>query len=288
MANTIDADLILDTISEKALEVAMPVLAPLGAFSEEFGLNEMAPSSDVLVEVVEAGSPTLVNTTDWDKGDTNIGKRKVEVNQYSQPFQITPAEMNQGIKLQKLAKTNMQTLIKKIMDVVTTPMTIANFGAGYEVDAGNFGSAQLKEIWGSKEDVNERNIILNSALYSNFLPTNLDSFDPTKAVTGMHGFDGFYHNARWNGAEADVVGFFGDSTAIAVASGLPVNEQAPDGEYVIREVIPLHEALGISCLFTMWYSGGNKRKWHGSFDLMFGAAAGMASAGKLLVNSVAD
>jgi len=183
MGNTIDINLVTDTVATEVLTTLTEVLAPLSSFSTDFGIDQLKPGVDVQVPVVEDGDDTRINTTDWEQGDTVIGSRKVEMKQLTKSAQL---------------------LGNSIMDMATAPMTIANFGAGITVDPSTFGATDLQNIWGSSEKMMDRNIILSGDLYSKFLPTNLDSFDPTKSRTGLFGFGEFNHNGRWDGAGPNV------------------------------------------------------------------------------------
>jgi hypothetical protein len=283
MANTFDADLVIDTLAASAITILQARLAPLNAFTTAFSPNALIPRSTVRVPMSTVASTVATNPTNFETQTATLSEAIVEVNQYSAQFGLTAVEINQGFTLDKLAKIHLHALANKIMDITLAPVTVANYGTASVVEsAANFDSSDLRTLWGDLENGSMRNIVLDGAYYAKFLPTTLESFDPTKTRVGLYGFDGFYHNSRWDGAGTNVVGFAASPEALAVVAGLPHASLTPEGEVITENVVI--PDLGITVQISTHFSR-TTRSWHSSYDLMFGAAKADTTALKIVTSS---
>jgi len=284
MANTFDSALVVDVLRDQAITTLQSRLAPLNSFSQDFSADQLAPRKTVQVPIATAGSTTLTNPADFESGDSTLGNVEVAVNQYSQPFHLTNDQINSGHRIENIAKINARALANKVIDVALAPVTTANFGSAVvDVDAASdVGASELKTLWAALKDGDTRNVVLDGAIYAQFLPSNLDGFtlDTNGRTSGIHGFDGFYYNNRWSGAGATINGFACTPQAIAVASGVPTASPA-DADMVEQENIAIDD-LGLTVQANMWISRSSRALWC-SYDVMFGAAEGDTSALKLLV-----
>ena len=283
MPNSFDPSLITDVLRDTAITVLQSRLAPLNAFSTDFSADEIAPRKTVQVPIATSGSTTLVNPSSFESGDSALDNVAVTVNQYAQPFHVTNNELQQGHRLERLAKINLHQLANRIIDVALAPVTEANFGAA-AVDvnsADQFSPAELKTLWASLKDGDVRNVVLDGSLYAQFLPTNLESFNVAAngRNAGMYGFDGFFYNNRFNGAGVSILGFACSPQAIAVASGLPASSPV-DAAMLAQDVITIPD-LGLSVQYNLWTSSATRSLW-ASYDVMFGAAKGDGSALKIV------
>lgn len=284
MANTFDSALVVDVLRDTAITVLQSRLAPLNAFSQDFSADSIAPRRTVQVPIATAGSTTQTNASNFESGDSTLDNVAVTVDQYTNSFALTNTEINQGFRIENIAKINLHQLANKIIDVAFAPVTTANFGAAV-VDvntAADFGVAQLKLLWGALKDGDVRNVILDGDIYAQFLPSNLEAFQIASGGknVGMYGFDLFTFNNRWNGAGATIKGFACSPQAIAVASGLPQNSPA-SSDMISQENIVIPD-LGLTVQMNMWTSRATRALW-ASYDVMFGAAKGDGSALKLAV-----
>lgn len=281
MANTLAAALVPDVIREEVITTGMQKLAMLNAYSTDFGSDEMAPRKTVQVGKATAGSTTLTNATNFEAGDSTLGAIAVTVDQYSQPFHLTNSELQSGHKLQKLVRANVSAFMKSLVDVALTPVTVANFGAkAFTGAASTFDSTDLITLWGAAKDFDVKNIVLDGDYFAQFLPTNKESF---AWENGAYGYDGFYLNNRWDGADASITGFVCDTDAIAVASGLPMTTPAVGAAMYGQEVIEL-PGLGLQVQMNHWVSVATRAEWI-SLDVMFGAAAGDTAKLKLIASA---
>jgi len=283
MANTFDAALVTDSLRDAAITTLQSRLAPLSAFTQDFSADPLKPRSTVQVAIATAGSTTQTNASNFESGDSTLDNVAVAVSQYSNSFHLTNDQLNSGHRLDKIAKINLHKLANKIIDVALTPVTTANFGAAtIDVDtAADVTAASLKTLWAALKDGDVRNVIVDGSIYAQFLPANLEAFQLAAGGknVGMYGFDLFTYNNRWDGADATVKGFACSPQAIAVASGLPVDSPASSDMIAVENIeIP---DLGLTVQMNMWVSRATRALW-ASYDVMFGAAMGDATALKII------
>jgi hypothetical protein len=284
MANTFDSALVTDVLRDTAITVLQSRLAPLNAFSQDFSADSIAPRRTVQVPIATAGGTTQTNASNFESGDSTLDNVAVTVNQYTNSFALTNTEINQGFRIENIAKINLHQLANKIIDIAFAPITTTNYGAAV-VDvntAADFGVAQLRSLWGALKDGDVRNVILDGDIYAQFLPSNLEAFQVASGGknVGMYGFDLFTFNNRWSGAGATIKGFACSPQAIAVASGLPVSSPV-DSSMISQENIVIPD-LGLTVQMNMWTSPSTRALW-ASYDVMFGAAKGDGSALKLAI-----
>jgi hypothetical protein len=281
MANTLAAALVPDVIREEVITTGLVKLAALNAYTTDFGVDPLSPRKTVQVGKATAGSTTLTNPSNFESGDSTLAAIAVTVNQYSQPFHITNNELQSGHKLQKLVKANVSALMKSLVDVAMTPVTVANFGAkAFTGAASTFDIDDLKTLWGSAKDFDIKNIVLDGDYFAQFLPSNKESF---AWENGAYGYDGFYLNNRYDGADANITGFVCDNDAIAAASGVPMTSPAVGAAMTDQELIEL-PGLGLTIQMNHWVSVATRAEWI-SLDVMFGAAAGDTAKLKLIASA---
>jgi hypothetical protein len=284
MANTFDSALVTDVLRDSVITVLQSRLAPLSAFTKDFSAESVKPRATIQVPIATAGSTTQTNASDFESGNSTLDNVAVTVNQYSNSFAISNDELNQGFRLENIAKINLHQLANKLIDVALTPVTTTNFGSAVvDKDAAtDVGVADLRTLWAALKDGDVRNVILDGSIYAQFLPSNLDAFQVASGGknVGMYGFDLFTYNNRWAGAGTNVRGFACSPQAIAVASGVPVQSAVAD-DMVAQESVLIPD-LGLSVQMNMWVSRQTRSLW-ASYDVMFGAAKADGSALKLLV-----
>jgi len=283
MANTFDSALVTDVLRDTAITVLQSRLAPLNSFSKDFTAEAVKPRATIQVPIATAGSTTQTNATDFESGNSTLDNVAVTVNQYSNSFCLSNDELNQGFRLENIAKINLHQLANKIIDIALTPVTTTNFGAAV-VDkdtAADVGVAELRALWAALKDGDVRNVILDGSIYAQFLPANLEAFQVASGGknVGMYGFDFFSFNNRWTGAGTNIRGFACSPQAIAVASGVPVASAVAD-DMVGQETVVIPD-LGLAVQMNMWVSRQSRSLW-ASYDVMFGASKADGSALKIL------
>ena len=276
MANPINSALLLDVLSERAETVLPNVLAPLRAFSKDFSTDELIQGKAVQVPLASAGSTTLTNPTDFEAGDGTLGVIGVTCNHYSQPFHISAQQHNQKLRLESLALVNLNALAQKITDVITALITAANYtGTAETIASASFAAANAKSLWGKLTKSREKYLLLDPVAYAQLLPVDRNSFDI--ATQGAYGFKGVFAQNTWTGAIANCNGFACSPEAMAIAAGLPQQVPGLAQALVDQRVVQL-EALGLAVQMNVWVSTKTRALW-ASYDVMFGAAVGQATAG---------
>lgn len=270
MANTIATDLIVDALKSSAITTLQNRLAPLAAFSRDFGADNLRPRATVQVPLATGASAVQVNPASFETGDTTLSNVAVTVDQYSKSFHVSNDQAQSGIKLALLADVNLAALADKLMDVALAPLSAA--GTSYSGSAADFTSDDLQAGWADIAKSDTKSVILRGDYFAKFLPTNRESFAPG---AGAYGFDGFHLNTRWSGSTA---GIFCGPSAVAIASGVPANN---GGNLIASEVISVGN-LGLQVQLNLWTSTASRSLW-ASYDVMFGAAAGDLAAAKLVV-----
>jgi hypothetical protein len=279
MPNTFDSGLASEILSQTGITVLQNALPALRAFTMDFSDSLVFPKSTINVPVYTVGSTTLVDPTNFQAGDTTATNAQVVMSHYSQPFHITSTELNQGHRLENLAKINMHKLANAILQSTFLTLSTANYSASTQVaSAGSvFTVDKLKAMWGEIKGT-EKNIVLRDDYYANFLPSNLESFDPTKGLS-VYGFDGFYHASSFAGADGTVRGFVCAPEAMAVAAAIPIKHEKVQ-ELVDSTIVTVPD-IGISFELNQWVDTGTRAVW-ASFDIAYGSTVGDSSALKLL------
>lgn len=269
MSNTIDADLILDTLSDRVITTFGNRMAPVSAFASDFSTDELIQTKDVQVTVVTGGSTGQKNATNFESGDSTTDNVAVTVDHYSQSFHVTSKEVNQRMRLEKLADKNLQTFADDLLDVTFTPVTTTNFGAGITAVQTAIDTDDLKAGWAAVAKGSARHVILDSVAYSQFLPSSKDSLVPG---TGAYGFNGFHLNTRWDGAGTNIYGMACSPEAIAIAAGIPVQAPGVAEEMVDQRLVEIPD-LGLTVQVNLWVSKASRTLW-ASYDSMYGASYG--------------
>ncbi len=280
MANTFDAALVTDVARLKGIMVLQNKLAALGLISTDFSLDPIAPKKTIQVPKVLSGSTAQTNAANFESGDSNIDNIAVVPDQLSVSFHITNAQLQQGFRLESLFEINLQVLANKIMDVTTAPLTVANFGtAAVTAAAEDFGTDDLKTLYALAKNYNQKGLVLDGSYLAQFIPT--DKLHFALGEQGAYGFDKIAPNNRWTGADANVVGAVIDPQAIGAGSGLSIIDPALANLMMIRETIII-PGINLPVQFCVWASMATRAIW-GSYDVMYGAALGDASAAELIM-----
>lgn len=269
MPNTINSALIVDTVAELSLTSLANRLAGLSNFASDFSGDVKRPKDVVQVALSTAGSTTLTNPTAFNViGDSTLGATAVSLNHLYQPFGLSYADVQNGIRLEKILKINMDKLADSIWSAATAPITVANFGAATVTAADSAvvpGSAQLKALWAGVSKAGRKTLIVNPGIYSQLIPTATTGL-PLSA--GAYGFDGGIFYASNFPSEAKLAGFAASAEAIAMAAAAP-DLEAVGSDFLVREVVPV-EGLGLNVYYNVWIDKST-RNVIGSMELMFGA-----------------
>jgi len=278
MARSLDADLVVDRLAEAVQEVLSEALAPVRAFSTDFGVDRLAPKRVVQVEKVTAAGSANTDPTNYED-DTSTTNTDVAVTpyEYSRTFTITNPEAQAGHRLMTKAKINAQALAQGVWDTVTVlcdPATFTN--TKVTVAEASFAAAHRAALWGSLKNAMARHLILSGTAYATHLPTDKNSFQLSEQ--GAFGWAGIHHATDFsaNTAMGNNYGFACAPNAFACAAGLPVRPPGFEEDMVAAEVVTL-EGLGLSVEQTVWFSRATRALWAG-YSIMWGVAVGDATA----------
>ena len=275
MANTINSALIVDTVSEYGLTKLANRLASLSHFTTDFSADVKRPADVIQVSLSTAGSTTLTNPTDFSTiGASTLGASAVTLAHLYQPFGLSYGDIQNGIKLERLVKINMDKLADAIWAAATAPITVANFGAATVTAADSAitpGSDNLRALWAGVNKADRKALIVNPGIYSQLIPTSTTSLPLSE---GAYGFEGGVHYASLFPSEAKLAGFACSSEAVAMAAAQP-DFSATQNTFLLSESMVL-PGLGLSVFYNVW-GDPSTRNLVGSFELMFGANKGITS-----------
>ena len=285
MPNTIDSALIASTISEQAQTVLGNRLAALSLFSTDFSQDVKKAKETIQVSIATATASTQTNPTTFnDIAGTTLDKATVTLDHIYQPFGLAYSDIQNGIKLEKLVKINLNALADKIWSIVTTPITVANFGAAVVAPANaaaHFAAGDLAKLWASISKSTSKGLVLSPTLYSGIIPTATTGLTLDK---GAYGFDtGIYYANQFSG-QTRLAGFACSAEALAIGSAAPELDHMR-GEYLISDVVVL-EQLGMSIYYNV-YADTTSRALVASAEVMFGAAKAVTSGTMGLVVTAA-
>jgi hypothetical protein len=275
MPNTIDSALIASTISEQAQTVLGNRLAALNLFSSDFSSEVKKPKDTIQVPVATATSSTQTNPTSFNStGGTTLDKAPVALDHLYQPFGLDYSDIQSGIKLEKLVKINLNALADKIWAVVTTPITVANYGAAVVAPAtaaANFAAGDLAKLWAHVSKSSSKGLVLSPTLYSGIIPTATTSITLDK---GAYGFDNGVFYANQFSGQTRLAGFACSPEALAIASAAPAMDHVRD-RMLVSDVVTL-EQIGLSIYYNVW-SDPSSRAIVASAEVMFGASKAVTS-----------
>jgi len=274
MSNTFDADLVVDTISTQTQTILGNRLAYIGAYATDFTAMEMAQGKSVRVPFATDASAVQTNPTNFETGDTTLSEIVVTLAHYSKSFHITSEQLNQGFRLEQLVKVNAQAFANKLTDIAMAPITTANFGTARTITVAqaSIADANLQAAFALVAKSDPRNLILDATAYSKFLGSQTIDLG-----ANGRGFDNWYLNTRWDGADTNVYGFAGGPNSLGYAAAVPLN--AGSGDMVSQTTITI-PGIGLPVQINVWFSRASRTLW-GSMDTMFGAGKGDITAGAL-------
>jgi hypothetical protein len=284
MANSFSASTIADIILGSEMLVLQNKVIDLDRFATNFSGDAIALTrngngarSSLHVDLASGASATQTNPTNYEQGDSTLGAVSVSMNEYSQPFHITPAQAGSGRKIEKLLTVNLHALQDKLDSVVKGLMTTANYGTAILTkDPTTVTSADIKTIIQGTGKFSQRNLVADASFWAQFAVTT--DKNSLGVMDGAYGLDSLSLSTDWSGAGSNVNGFVGDVSAIAMAARLPENTSEVN-EQLDLATIELPNGLVVQV--CKWVSLVSRNTWN-SFDVVFGAGVGDATAGKLI------
>lgn len=274
MANVFDSALVASTISTVGMTVLQNRLAPLGVFTQDFSDQVKKPKDTVVVPIASETGATVTNPTNFEPGGAvTMGKSIVTLDHYAQLFAIEASELAQGHRLENMVRINMHALADKIQAVAFAPITTANFGAAVVTTTTiTPGSGHLKTLWSTISKAGRKGLVVTADIYANLIPTNGDFL---ALAPGAYGFDnGIFFASSFTGAVASLDGFSCAPEAIVVAAAQPLIPEEVAQLMSFRGSVALPN--GLTVYYNLWGSTSNRRL-NASFEVMFGASAGLTT-----------
>ncbi len=280
MSNVFDSALLPDTVSRRAETVLQNRLAPLAAFTRNFGDQLLRTNDTLQVPIASATSATSVNPATFEPGSsTTVDKATITLDHLVQFFGLSDTDIKNGRVLEQLIDINLGKIADKIFSVAITPVTTVNFGvAVVTTETITPGSGHLPTLWAAISKADMKSLIVNPTIYSGLIPTNTQQFN---LGTGAYGFDGIYFANSFTGAVASLKGFAISNRAIGIASALPAIDEIVRRKIEAQTIIAI-PGLGLSLAFNMW-SVTSSRARQCTFELMFGSKAVLTSGTAALI-----
>lgn len=283
-ANTLDSALTTAMLASGLITVLQNRLPQLRAFTRDFGTDRMKPLAVVQVPIATAGGTAQTNATSFEDTTNfvaSVDNRAVTVERITSGGHLTTAELNSGFRMEQFVLVKAHELADAIQGKVNAVITTGNFASPAAVTSAvaSFGIDELGTVWSNIAKASIKNIMLRQDAYKNFLPANMESFNPLTGNT-MPGWDGFFLNTYWTGATSGTYGFGCNPQAIATAAGLPLASPRRSAAGVSAQTVEL-PGIGLSVELQEWYATAGKVDW-ANWEVMFGAALGDATAGNLI------
>jgi len=284
-SNTYSATLVTSFLMDGAVTDLQNSWAPLKAFNLEFSADEFKPKATAVLRHVTAGGTTQTDATNFESGDSQVDPVSVTMHQYSQSFNVSNADLQNGLRMENLVKINTAKFANKVIEVATVPLTTAIFtGTPLISSAASFGFSDLATLQGQLKKSPIKNLILDGT-YLASIANSPGFFQKSGTVGGAtngwsaFGWDLIAQNTDWTGAGANVVGFACNPQAIAGILGLPVTPAIPGGIFATSTtIIPGLEA---QIMVSSWFNPAGRVMWSG-MDIMAGFKEVDTTAGFLI------
>ena len=285
MANTYAAALVVDRLAESAITVLGNKLAPLRAFSRDFGTDSLRPRATVQVQSTATTSTAAANPTNYESGDSTSTAVAVSVDELNASFHVGSQDLMQGQRLETIAAANLHSLGDLIWDKCVANFNDSTGGSNTKIAVAqaSFAAANREAAWASIAKGSEKHLILDGTAYSQNLPTDRNSFDLSQ--NGAFGFDGIHLATKWDGSggESNLYGVAAAPNGLAVAAGLPEISGAVANNLEEVGTVEIPD-LGLTVQTCLWGSTSSRATW-ASYGVMFGAAKGDVTAFTCIVSS---
>jgi hypothetical protein len=283
--NTYSSDLICQHLEASATSILTDTLAPLRAFSRQFGVDEYKPRATVQCKFVTTGATTQINASDFEQGDSIVTNVEIPVNQLTTAFHVTNDELNSGLRMENLTLRNAKSFAESVLDVVMAPISSESLATIVTRSSTAFSLGDLATAWGALK----KSAIKFAVLDGEYMARIVNSpvfYQETGVESGggwkLMGWDGVFLNSRWSGTHAgagdeNIRGIFCNPQMLGVVAGVPMRPPSP----ILTTKLVTIPQLDLSVALNVWYSLATRTIW-ASYDAMIGVALLDASAGLLL------
>lgn len=274
-----------------------PKCCTLKAFSRSTDTDPYKPLATGVQKfntTAQTGNDVMTNATDFTgqsndggaAGDSTLTGIDIAVNQYTQPLHLTSQQLNSGVRLADLIEAKLGSFLSKIVQVVTTPITVANFSmlAPLIQPQAAFGFSDLATLQGQLEKSRIKNLLL-AGTYIARISNTPGFFQKTGTLGGLEqawsgfGWDLVGLNTEWQAADPNVQGFACNPQAIGVIVGLP--QEPVDGDNVIQTGTAILPGVNAAVQTNLWMDA-NARTMRATYDIMLGASLVDNTAGIII------
>jgi len=287
-SNTYSATLVTSFLMDGSVTNLQNRWAMLKAFSIDTSPDPYKPKATGVLKHVTAGTACQVDATNFELGDTTVAPSSVVMHQYTQPFNVSNADLNSGLRMNDLVTLNTALFSNAVIEAATVPMTAAIFGAATVVSsAAAFSFTDMAALQAALKKSPIKNLILDGAYIARI--SNTPGFFQTAGVVGgdtgawkAFGWDLIAQNTDWVGAGANVQGFACHPQAIAGIVGLPLAPAMIPGGILSQNTF-LVPGLDITVALYQWFNPATRVSWM-SYDVMAGFVQVDTTAGFLLTS----
>lgn len=276
-----------------------PKCCALKAFARDNTVDPYKPLATGVQKfntTVQDGSDTMTNATDFTgasndggaAGDSTLTGPTIAVNQYTQALHLTNGQLNSGIRMADLIEAKLGSLLSKIVQIVTAPITVANFStlAPLVINSAAFGFSDAATLQGQLQKSSIKNLMLAGPYQARL--ANTPGFFQTAGVVGgledawkAFGWSMIGLNTEWQGADPFVQGFACNPQAIGMIAGLPLNPVEGIPGNIIQVGTAVLPGVDIAISTYLWMDA-NARTMRATYDIMLGASLIDASAGIII------
>ena len=283
MANSITAA--PSVLSAGVLSALVNKLPVLSGISSVFSARPGSTGMSIQVPLIGTSSATAFGSGGYlTQDDASISAATVSLTQYKISSRFTPSNLKDygaDFFVNNFVQTASIGLAQKVMDVINTQVTAANYAAGNTTGA-DLSYAELVSAQKSLDDAkapSPRYAVLNSTYIAdlrkdttivgnNVLGANIIRDGDLGIIAGAR----VYQFANLAANSENLAGWVAGPDAIAFASALPDSEGIPGFE--VSNATDAGTGLGVQVLVGMEQSGF----LNVTATLMFGAAVGRATS----------
>ena len=281
-ANDLAAGLVNDYLSDALIVSWTEKLAMVDKFTLAVQAAPMAPRRSIDIAWAQGtGSGMLTNATNFEIGSTTLAVATITMNQYSFPFTLTNAELQQGHEISRIAAINAEGFADGLHDLITAEMVVATFATSIAVGtAVSMAASKLPPILAAAKNFKKKILLMDGGHLAYLLPTTTQNFALNSLPNGGYGFDSILENNSWTGATATAVGFICGPDALVIATALPL--QANNNVLLGTGGTTLKNGIGVQ--HYSWFNSSGRALWN-SYDIIFGVEPGNTGAGRCLTTT---
>lgn len=245
MANTINANLQNNIISQSALDAFTSILTPLQAFSTSFNDEAAERGKTISITTLATTSSAANFAGTYSDQDTTYGATQISLTNHKfVTWHVTDTQVSQSsaVELERFGYQKGGDLAKAVYEDILTEVTVANYGiaAGFTGAASTFDSDDVADLRQDMidygVDISQCALVIGNAYFTNLLKdtslSNALNFGGDEVIRGgkvpsLFGIPYIYETASIPTNSENLIGFICHPSAMAVAMRYlePVNTQ---------------------------------------------------------------